>query len=47
MKSTLTDAGIDAQRIETANFGETYPVTDNANPQARELNRRVEVTLAR
>ncbi len=47
VKNALTAAGIDAQRIETANFGEAYPVTDNANPQARELNRRVEVTLAR
>ena len=45
VKSALTSAGIDAGRIETANFGEAYPVTDNANPQARELNRRVEVTL--
>ena len=47
VKSTLTTAGIDAGRVETANFGEAYPVTDNSNPQARELNRRVEIALAK
>ena len=47
IKSALTGAGVDAGRITTANFGEAYPVTDNSNPQARELNRRVEITLAR
>lgn len=47
VKSTLTGAGVDAGRIATANFGEAYPVTDNSNPQARELNRRVEITLAK
>ena len=47
VKSGLTGAGIDASRIATANFGEAYPITDNSNPQARELNRRVEITLAK
>ena len=47
VKSALTGAGVDASRIATANFGEAYPITDNSNPQARELNRRVEVTLAK
>ncbi len=47
VKSALTGAGVDAGRITTANFGEAYPITDNSNPQARELNRRVEITLAK
>ena len=47
VKSALTGAGVDASRIATANFGEAYPITDNSNPQARELNRRVEITLAK
>ncbi len=47
VKSALTGAGVDAGRIATANFGESYPITDNSNPQARELNRRVEITLAK
>lgn len=45
VKGALTGAGVDAARIDTANFGEGYPVTDNASPQAREMNRRVEVEL--
>ena len=47
VKSALTGAGVDAGRIATANFGEAYPVTDNSSPQARELNRRVEIMLAK
>ncbi len=47
VKSALTGAGVDVARIATANFGEAYPITDNSNPQARELNRRVEITLAK
>ncbi len=47
VKSALTGAGVDAGRIATANFGEAYPVTDNTNPAAREMNRRVEVELAK
>ena len=47
VKSALTGAGVDASRIAAANFGEAYPVTDNANPAAREVNRRVEVELAK
>ena len=47
VKSALTDAGVDAGRITTANFGEAYPITDNSNPQARELNRRVEIALTK
>ena len=47
VKGALTGAGVDADRITTANFGEAYPITDNSNPQARELNRRVEITLAK
>ena len=47
VKSALTGAGTDASRIATANFGEAYPITDNASPQARELNRRVEISLAK
>lgn len=45
VKNALTGGGIDASRIEAANFGESYPVADNSDARARELNRRVEVTL--
>ena len=47
VRSALTGAGVDASRLAPANLGEAYPITDNSNPQARELNRRVEITLAK
>ncbi len=47
VKSALTGAGVDVGRIAMANFGEAYAITDNASPQAREMNRRVEIELAR
>ncbi len=47
VKGARTGAGIDASRIEAANFGEAYPVADHSDARARELNRRVEVTLVR
>ena len=47
VRAALTAAGVDAGRIAASNFGEAYPVTDNSTAQAREMNRRVEVELAR
>ena len=45
--SASTLSAVVAYLQATANFGEAYPVTDNSNPQARELNRRVEITLVK
>jgi OmpA-OmpF porin, OOP family len=36
---------LDAERIETAGFGETRPAADNATPDGRQLNRRVVITI--
>lgn len=47
VRSALTTAGVDAGRIASTNFGEAYPVTDNSTAQAREMNRRVEIELAK
>lgn len=47
VKGALATAGVDAARIAAANFGEAYAVTDNSTAQAREMNRRVEVELAK
>jgi outer membrane protein OmpA-like peptidoglycan-associated protein len=33
------------ERIITVGMGEHYPVADNATPEGREMNRRVEITL--
>src|SRR5690606_13159187 len=38
----LTDLGIGAERIETAGYGERFPVAENASARGRALNRRVE-----
>lgn len=35
--------GIDEARLETAGFGESQPVADNATPEGKEQNRRVEL----
>jgi len=37
--------GIDRMRVMTIGYGESRPIADNATPQGRELNRRVELTL--
>ena len=35
--------GIDAGRLETSGFGESKPAADNATPEGRQQNRRVEL----
>lgn len=35
--------GIDGARLETAGFGESQPVADNASPEGKQQNRRVEL----
>jgi outer membrane protein OmpA-like peptidoglycan-associated protein len=39
----VEELGIDAARLETAGFGETRPVADNASPEGKQQNRRVEL----
>ena len=41
----VEEHNIDAGRIETRSAGESQPIADNARPQGREENRRVEVEL--
>ncbi len=40
----LTSRGITADRLSAKGYGKTQPVADNATPQGRALNRRVELT---
>jgi OOP family OmpA-OmpF porin len=35
--------GVDPSRLETAGFGESSPVADNASPEGKQQNRRVEL----
>jgi outer membrane protein OmpA-like peptidoglycan-associated protein len=41
----LTDAGIEAARLESQGFGETAPITPNKTKAGREANRRVEFMI--
>ena len=42
---TLTGAGVPATRVSAASFAETHPVADNAAPEGRASNRRIEIVL--
>ncbi|HHO76497.1 MAG TPA: glycine zipper 2TM domain-containing protein [Deltaproteobacteria bacterium] len=37
--------GVDRMRVMTVGYGEMSPIADNATPEGRERNRRVELTL--
>lgn len=41
----LTARGISGQRLLTVGMGELRPVADNATPEGRQANRRVEITM--
>ncbi|MEM8556723.1 MAG: OmpA family protein [Bacteroidota bacterium] len=43
VRTYLTGEGIDASRLETQGFGDANPVADNATPEGRQTNRRVEI----
>jgi OOP family OmpA-OmpF porin len=43
----FTSQGISADRMETAGYGETRPIADNATAEGRALNRRVEIQILR
>ncbi len=42
----VKELGIDPDIIETAAFGEKYPVASNDNPADRQRNRRVDITFS-
>ncbi|SFG23734.1 Outer membrane protein OmpA [Novosphingobium sp. CF614] len=41
----LISRGVSSSRIQTQGMGENYPVADNATPEGRALNRRVEIKI--
>ena len=45
VKEYLVNSGISADRITTEGFGETDPLVPNESEAARQLNRRVELTI--
>lgn len=46
VRDTLRAAGVEAGRIEVAGLGASRPLADNASPQGRARNRRVELVIA-
>jgi len=45
VKSYLSARGVPAQRMHTVGAGPDHPVADNATPEGRAQNRRVEITI--
>ncbi len=43
IKAALVDRGVDPQRLDASGLGESRPITSNATPEGRGLNRRVEL----
>jgi hypothetical protein len=43
VEAALVERGIDSQRLIPAGLGESRPITSNATPEGRALNRRVEL----
>lgn len=41
----LAAAGVDVARLETVGFGESQPVADNATPEGKAKNRRIELRV--
>ena len=44
-KAYLVSKGVSASRLEVAGKGDTEPVADNATPEGRQKNRRVDLTV--
>lgn len=45
VRNYMIDRGVAAQRMNAIGYGETRPIADNATPEGRARNRRVEITL--
>jgi outer membrane protein OmpA-like peptidoglycan-associated protein len=41
----LIEAGVDPARLQAVGYGEEFPVADNATPEGRTANRRVEFRI--
>ena len=46
VRDALVARGVDAGRITARGYGKVYPVADNASPEGRAMNRRVEIVIA-
>lgn len=46
VRDALVQRGVDASRITARGYGKAHPVADNASPEGRAMNRRVEIVIA-
>ena len=46
MRDALVQRGVDTSRITARGYGKGHPVADNASPEGRAMNRRVEIVIA-
>lgn len=42
---TLTAAGVKSSQVSAASFADTHPVADNATPEGKKSNRRIEIVV--
>jgi len=47
VKTYLVSKGVSADEIQTAGYGKTKPIADNATPVGKHKNNRVEITLVK
>ncbi|MBK9460217.1 MAG: OmpA family protein [Sphingobacteriales bacterium] len=47
VKAELVKLGTDAKRIATEGYGQEHPVADNATPEGRAQNRRIDVRVTK
>ena len=45
VKTYMVSKGVDVKRIRTGGKGKTQPVADNATPEGRAKNRRVDIEV--
>ncbi|OGP32798.1 MAG: flagellar motor protein MotB [Deltaproteobacteria bacterium GWC2_65_14] len=45
VRDVLLDSGVPAGRLSVRGYGETDPIADNATPEGRQLNRRVQLEI--
>lgn len=46
VRVALVQRGVDSSRINARGYGKAHPVADNASPEGRAMNRRVEIVIA-
>ena len=46
VRDALVQRGVDTGRITARGYGKAHPVADNATPEGRAMNRRVEIVIA-